>query len=252
MTVRDSKTPGEAGVCAAALPVLARHISSARSQAEQAVRTLNQHFMAVMRQLQEMSSLAEALHQGGAAAFERIDAAFMTLAEAHAATSREQSQLAQRGAQLAPQLSAVLASARAAGTPELVTQLESVITEVFGLIDAHQQLAEAAAVSTQHTELRIDAVLAPYGESIYKLAQYGDSMRAEVGECMVHLQFQDRTSQILGHVTASMEQLTHYLQPVKQPVSESARSFLNHIWSGYTTAEQHENHCAVVGETGGE
>lgn len=246
MSIQDSQAAGELSVCVAALPVLARHVNSARSQAAEAVGTLNRHFFTVMQQLQEMSALAAALHEGGAAAFDRIDQAFIALVDTQAGIMQAQADLAKRSGELAPLLSALLAHARATAAPSLIEQIEDVVTEVFGIIDAQERLSESAQSAGRSAETRVDAVLAPYGESLSKLAQYGDGMRAEISECLVQLQFQDRTAQILGHVTASMEQLTQYLRRPTLTVSESGRRFLQEMTRGYTTPEQHEDHQAAV------
>lgn len=248
MSPQDSS--GEANVCVAALPVLARHIESAREQAQQAVLGLNKHFIVIMQQLQEMAALAAAVHDGGSAAFDRIDQAFMSLTEAYADVAEQQTELARRGGGISEKLTALLVQARENASSEFVEQVEAVTADVFDLMDAQAKLSENTRAASGSGETRVDAALAPYGEALSKLAQYSDGMRAEVGECLMSLQFQDRLSQILCHVTASMQSLTQYLQRSAQPISESGQRFLEEMTRGYTTDEQHENHRKVLAASG--
>lgn len=240
MSSQEANSIAEANVCAAALPVLARQIETARSQAEHAVRVLNKHFISVMQQLQEMSALALAVHEGGSAAFNRIDDAFMAIAEAQSQTQQAQADVSRRCGALAPQLSGLLALARDGGQPKLIEAAEAVATQLFELIDAQERIAANARVASRQSDQRVDAVLAPYGETLSKLAQYGDGMRGEIAECLIHLQFQDRISQILAHVTSSMDLLTRYLHPPRN--TETSRRFLEEMSNGYTTDEQHADH----------
>ena len=243
MSSKEFGSSSEANVCAAALPVLARQVETARSQAEHAVLVLNKHFISVMQQLQEMSALALAVHDGGSAAFDRIDEAFMQISEAQSATEAAQADIARRNGALAPELSGLLALARESGNAKLIETAESVATQLFDLMAAQESVAANSRAASRQSDQRVDAVLGPYGETLSKLAQYGDGMRGEIAECLMSLQFQDRISQILSHVTSSMDLLTQYLQRPQE--TEASRRFLDEMSSGYTTDEQHENHEMV-------
>jgi len=205
------------------------------------VRVLNKHFMSVMHQLQEMSSLAMALHEGGSAAFDRIDEAFLAIVEAQSVTQEAQADISRRCSALAPQLSGLLALSRESGQSKLIEAIETTATQLFELIDAQERIAAQSRTQNRKADQRVDAVLAPYGETLSKLAQYGDGMRGEISECLMHLQFQDRISQILSHVTASMQLLSKYLQHDPRG-TEASRRFLEEMSSGYTTDEQHADH----------
>lgn len=250
MSAEESALAAETQVCAAALPVLVRHIDTARAQAETAVLALNAHFMTAMKQLQEMSSLATAVHDGGAATFERIDEEFMVMSETQAALTRQYGDLAAKSAALAPALSGLLALARQVGTPPLVEKVEQIATVMFEVMEAHGKLNEDAKHSAQRIDRRVDAAMAPYGEALSKLAQYGDGMRAELGECLVQLQFQDRISQILGHAVSSMTLLGQYLAGAAPqcPLPQSCSEFLDQMSGGYTTEEQHRDHELALAE----
>lgn len=239
----EAHNSAETHVCAAALPVLARQIETARAHAAEAVSTLNRHFMSVMQQLYEMSALAQAVHEGSAAAFDRIDEAALRLTETQAATGEDQADLARRCGALLPEISGLLALARDSGNSQMIAATESIAAQAFELMQAQDRAATVASAAGRESAQRMDIALAPFGEALSKLSQYGDGMRGEISECLVALQFQDRISQILGHATTSMDLLTQYLSGPRD--AQSGRRLFAEMRSGYTTDEQHADHDHV-------
>jgi len=71
----------------------------------------------------------------------------------------------------------------------------------------------------------------------------------EISEVLVALQFQDRVSQVLGHVAADMERLKAQLDGARQAVATGQpagtldeQAWLNELARTYTTPEQHSLH----------
>ncbi len=82
------------------------------------------------------------------------------------------------------------------------------------------------------------------------LRREGASVRQEIGQVMVALQFGDRVSQILVHATDSLQKLNAELDALR---ADPARSpdrdgFMQRVAQGYTTEEQRRNHGGVVTE----
>jgi hypothetical protein len=247
MSAQEKKLSAEAAVCAAALPVFISHIETAHAQTNAAVRELNTSFAGMMRQLQEISAMAMAIHEGGAAAFERIDHEFVEMADAQSSLTTEYQDLARKTSDLTPLVSALLAAVRPGENSELTSAVETIATELYQVIEIHQRLGEQARAAGTRAETRVDAVLAPYGETLSKLAQCGDGMRGAMAECLMMLQFQDRVAQILTHTTSSMGLLAQYLQRGHALPEEKLRDkFFSEMESGYTTDEQRANHANNV------
>ena len=86
-------------------------------------------------------------------------------------------------------------------------------------------------------------------QSSEALRQQGQSVGAEVAEVLVSLQFQDRVSQVLGHVVGDMEKLKCRIAEkeaqaavgeVPSPIDASV--WLDELSRTYTVPEQHEIH----------
>lgn len=82
-----------------------------------------------------------------------------------------------------------------------------------------------------------------------QLKQESRAIKAEVSEALVQLQFQDRVSQILQHVKASIEQLPAEIraQAPADPQPEALRpldasGLLDALKSSYAMADEHETH----------
>jgi methyl-accepting chemotaxis protein len=105
----------------------------------------------------------------------------------------------------------------------LIHDAENVIQRVMG---DFQQGAESLRHTVEH------------------LAQESREVGQEVNQVMVHLQFQDRVSQILGHIQNDMSKLASLLGEASQqpPQLPSRDSWLTELQRTYTTMEQHELH----------
>ena len=80
------------------------------------------------------------------------------------------------------------------------------------------------------------------------LRREGASVRQEIGQVMVALQFGDRVSQILAHASDSLRKLNEELGALRDDPSRSPdqAGFMQRVAQGYTTEEQRRNHA---GET---
>jgi methyl-accepting chemotaxis protein len=89
-------------------------------------------------------------------------------------------------------------------------------------------------------------------ESSGILRDESNAIQGEVANAMVRLQFQDRVSQILGHVRESIEQMPTYVHQSedgfaatgKVPVLDSA-VLLGDLEGSYATTEERLNHTAT-------
>jgi methyl-accepting chemotaxis protein len=130
-----------------------------------------------------------------------------------------------------------------------VSLISSAIIGTCQSVEA-SMLQESAAM--QSSEASIDSVLAGFrnitgalvqSTSILKNESIG--IKAEVGDALMQLQFQDRVSQILGHVKQNIEQLPAFLAQHQQqyehggalPLLDSA-ALLGELEKTYATAEE--------------
>jgi methyl-accepting chemotaxis protein len=106
-------------------------------------------------------------------------------------------------------------------------------TTVGGVLDGLRSVTDA--VTTSAERLRQDSL----------------RIRSEIEEALVHMQFQDRVSQILVHVTASVEQLGPGLaasvtrfRTSGELEAPSSQSLLGQLKASYTTAEERAQKAA--------
>jgi methyl-accepting chemotaxis protein len=71
------------------------------------------------------------------------------------------------------------------------------------------------------------------------------AIKNEVSEALVQLQFQDRTSQILGQVIFAIDQMLTLKYSDGATMEEQARSCLDRMARTYTTDEQRSNHAGL-------
>lgn len=84
------------------------------------------------------------------------------------------------------------------------------------------------------------------GESTHRLQETGSRIHGEIGQVLVSLQFEDRTSQILSHIVENMEEL-HDLSEKSNAVQNeiNPEKWLEKMASSYTMAEQRLDHHGV-------
>jgi len=131
---------------------------------------------------------------------------------------------------------------------EKVNVINSAIT---GVIESAEKFAEDDRRTVDEAEQTIHKVLANF-ESVTSglcvssemLRRESEGIRGEISDTLVHLQFQDRISQILSHVRANLDGLHGH---IKQQFSERERGaataidanrWIKEMALGYATAEQ--------------
>lgn len=131
---------------------------------------------------------------------------------------------------------------RITGTVNLIS---AQLTEIGGKNErVSQRDQQAVSDSQQH----IRTVLERFNERTTRLAgsaqqarQASESIKGEVCEALVQLQFQDRTGQILQHVIDSMGQVQD-LPSDGGDVQEQVRQHMENMARSYTTEEQRRLH----------
>ncbi|MDG9922116.1 methyl-accepting chemotaxis protein [Pseudomonas sp. GD04045] len=128
-----------------------------------------------------------------------------------------------------------------------ITEKVQVMSNAMQAMVAHaEQMTEHSRNSIQETEGIVGQVLGELGEGVASLEQrlqilQGNSRDVEqtVNGVLVDLQFQDRVSQIISHVTGDIQRLQASLH--QEPVPASGE-WLRVLESSYTTLEQQRVH----------
>ena len=128
-----------------------------------------------------------------------------------------------------------------------ITEKVQVMSNAMQAMVAHaEQMTEHSRNSIQETEGIVGQVLGELGEGVASLEQrlqmlQGNSRDVEqtVNGVLVDLQFQDRVSQIISHVTGDIQRLQASLHQEPVPASNE---WLRVLESSYTTLEQQRVH----------
>mgnify|MGYP000844653584 FL=1 len=96
---------------------------------------------------------------------------------------------------------------------------------------------------------RLRGAAAALVDSSAAMAREGQAVGTEIGDVLVGLQFQDRVSQVLAHVTGDMARLEERLRAMQEDLRAGRRpeALDGDVWTHemrrtYTTAEQHALH----------
>jgi methyl-accepting chemotaxis protein len=119
------------------------------------------------------------------------------------------------------------------------------------IVEKNEQVEAAERVAISTCESRIQGVLGRFSDMTAALTQSAEELRGEsesikeqVSDSLVHLQFQDRVTQILMQAGASLRGLYARVntRSATQGSEEQAREFLAGMATTYTTDEQRRNH----------
>ena len=137
----------------------------------------------------------------------------------------------------------------------MASAVEQIVGELESAAQRAQQLGQEEKVLMGQAGSSVTEVIQTYQhvtrelkDSQQSLADSGSHVRDEIQDVLVNLQFQDRISQILGHVTADMQRLESTLgQAMAAPEGQlppppDTRSWLAELKKTYTTHEQHSLH----------
>jgi methyl-accepting chemotaxis protein len=132
-----------------------------------------------------------------------------------------------------------------------VDAVAQTIAAIVQMTDQHAVLEEQAM---QESEQIIQGVLEVFSDTVGYLTRAaaefqneGHSVQNTVAEVLVSLQFQDRISQILGHVAADLGRLERHLAAGEKSVD--VQTWLDDLSSTYTTLEQQDLHFGVRRDT---
>jgi methyl-accepting chemotaxis protein len=135
---------------------------------------------------------------------------------------------------------------------EKVNVINNAISSVIDMADrfgADDTRSVAEAEETIHRVLsNFESFTKGLSESSAMLRRESEGISAEISDALVFLQFQDRVSQILTHVSRNLDGLhVHLDRHISQRGSSSASpidadAWLNEMELGYTTTEQRHNH----------
>jgi methyl-accepting chemotaxis protein len=283
--------------CLETLPIWAKQIESARTQAEEAIVALSGRFSGIVSRLDRAlggavgkssgAKSGETMHENerelrlvvdalkaiqqsrdelaheirGLAAFtdellkmssEVESIAFQTnmLALNAAIEAAHAGELGKGFAVVANEVRTL--SNRARDTGKRITQKVGAVSQSLKQIGAtNERVASRDQQAVEASESHIRSVLARFADSTSQLAEVAERSREEsaaikdeICESLVQLQFQDRTGQILAHVSSSMTQLAQSQSSSHggADVKERAQAHVEKMMRTYTTDEQRRIH----------
>lgn len=152
-------------------------------------------------------------------------------------------------------------SNRSAETGRSISDRVSKISKaIVSACHAATESSDAEDEAMRSSEGTIDAVLREFrnltdsmSQSSELLKQESMSIKGEIGEALVQLQFQDRVSQMLGHVHHNMEMLPPLMDEGRQNYEAGAglqapdpQALLGELEKTYAMAEEHAIHRGEV------
>lgn len=148
---------------------------------------------------------------------------------------------------------------------ETGTKMSKQITTITGTIEKVLTTAEHAIVkesqNNQQSDKTIHQVLDSFQQITSGLSQSADVLRqescgikTEIEDILVSLQFEDRVTQMLRHVTKNMDKLEDLLitnetryQQNETPLAINAQEWMQQLMAAYTTAEERSNQSGKNG-----
>lgn len=129
----------------------------------------------------------------------------------------------------------------------IATKIESINHTIEAALHSASEISKEEAVMIANSQHVITGVVENFQQAAEQLAgtvgqleAESRSVEQEVQEVLVNLQFQDRISQILEHVTLDMQKLASLLQG--QQLLPEQRAWLAELERSYTTLEQRSVH----------
>ncbi|MEK6748619.1 MAG: methyl-accepting chemotaxis protein [Pseudomonadota bacterium] len=118
--------------------------------------------------------------------------------------------------------------------------------------------AQADASMQQQAESTVNTVLNEYQELTHALSDAtgqlrntGHGISKEIEEVLISLQFQDKTSQILGHAIKQIDELTKLISAPDMPALPTQEQWLEHLAADYTVEVERINTGQAPGATQG-
>ncbi|QKJ65972.1 chemotaxis protein [Deefgea piscis] len=127
------------------------------------------------------------------------------------------------------------------------SKVESINATIEGALAAAKNLSITEACMIGESKNIIDDVVHGFhqtadqlNQTVQQLNTESQAVEQEIHEVLVHLQYQDRMGQIMGHVQGDMDKLQQLL--AKQSPIPAQSQWLNELESSYTTNEQKTIH----------
>ncbi|WP_371921736.1 methyl-accepting chemotaxis protein [Pseudomonas sp. 57B-090624] len=134
--------------------------------------------------------------------------------------------------------------------------IETVSGAIERTLEVSNEHATRDAGTLENASQVIRQVIAQFRSGATRLVEHGNALRndnaavgEEISEVLVALQFQDRVSQMLGHMRDDIGRLAQHLEQ-DDARHVDARSWLDELSSTYTTPEQHAIHHGRQGGSG--
>lgn len=139
---------------------------------------------------------------------------------------------------------------------KIAETVDTVNKAIASTLQVSRQYADKDAQMVSHSERVIETVLGEFGNTANDLSHSADVLReesqrmqSEISDVLVALQFQDRVSQMLGHVRddqgkliQTLEQSAHAIAEGTRPQPIDTHAWLEELASTYTTQEQYATH----------
>ncbi len=148
-----------------------------------------------------------------------------------------------------------LASQSAETGQNIRNKVDVIAESMRSTLDAAEQFSNLSAENTRVGKDTIESVFSNLRETITNLQQEGegmrstgDSIRQEISDVLVQLQFQDRVSQILTHVREDFEKLINVINAYTPIATDSGEvvpldvgTLVDEMMASYTTDEERDN-----------
>jgi methyl-accepting chemotaxis protein len=121
-----------------------------------------------------------------------------------------------------------------------------------------QRTSQHDTETIESSKSELNAVLAELAASLHTLVaseqalrQEGEGIKTEIANALVALQFQDRVSQVLGHVVESIDGLGREIDRTQGTLQAiNVDRLLDDMKRSYSTDEEHNNHGIAFGASG--
>ncbi len=281
--VKEDADQQLAGLLREVLPVWQGNVQLARAQTQSAIDSLTARFVGIHERLE--GALDPARHGAGSEILQTIPHAaeqlggiattlegMLTSRQALAgrldtlmATNDEIRRLAQQNEQLAGQTGVTdllsseqswqeLAERSAENSRQIAARAKSMRQQIQAVLGASGETPASEGEIVEHSRALIDQVIADFRQSAMKLSttveqleDEGREVDREVCDILVHLQFQDRISQILDHVQGDIARLRAAAAEDAHKPLPSAQQWLAELEKTYTTPEQRQVHAGQQG-----
>jgi methyl-accepting chemotaxis protein len=145
-------------------------------------------------------------------------------------------------------------SAAARDTGKSISHKAGLISSSLAqIVGTNERVSSGDQTAVSESEQRIQDVIERFRQRAQLLTDVAarsnaesESIKADVCEALVQLQFQDRTSQILQQVVASIAQAQQLAAVAGPADAQRVNEHLERMARGYTTDEQRQNHAGVA------